>query len=53
VVGGPVIVADTKADVTGSSGLFCSTTSFPHPQVALVAALVLVATSMVVSDLGQ
>jgi len=46
-------VADTKADVTGSSGLFCSTTGFPLPQVALGAASGLETASVVVAGLGR
>jgi len=46
-------VADTKADVTGSSGLFCSTTGFPRPQLVLVAAAGVTAASVAVSGLGR
>jgi len=35
--GGPVMGADTKGELTLSSGLCCSFTSFPCPQAALVA----------------
>jgi len=40
--GGPVMGADTKGELTLSSGLCCSFTGFPCPQTALAAVLVAV-----------